>query len=194
MAAALELFAAGGYASVSIDQICADAFVSTKSFYADFASKEELFLSLYDDLFGEAERAVLGAVPPGGGGLSEDERTRARIAAFVHACVDDPRKAKVGFLEAAGLSPTVEQHRRHAHHRFAAYIENFASPRVPTGTLPARRYDRGALAMVGAINEVLVDWVLDPRPDDVEVLIDQVTEVFVLVQRALEPRADDRST
>jgi AcrR family transcriptional regulator len=186
LAAALELFASEGYHSVSVDQICAAAYVSTKSFYADFESKEELFLVLYDQLFREAELAILTAVPPGGGGMLEPERTRRRIAAFIHACVDDPRKAKIGFLEAAGLSPAVEAHRRAAHHRFAAYNENTANPHVEDGTLIARDYKRGALGMVGAINEVLVDWVLDPDPDPVEVLIDQVTDVFLLIQRALE--------
>src|SRR5262245_40922398 len=36
LASALELFSSDGYHSVSVDQICAAALVSTKSFYADF--------------------------------------------------------------------------------------------------------------------------------------------------------------
>src|SRR4029079_3446500 len=104
----------------------------------------------YDSVLQQAQQAVLEAVPPDGGGLSEDERTRARIAAFVHACVDAPRVARVGCLEATGLSPQVESHRRAAHHRFAVFIESFATPLVAGGRLPERNYHRGALAVVGA--------------------------------------------
>ena len=45
---ALTMFAEQGYANTSVEQICAGANVSTKSFYRIFENREDLYLALYD--------------------------------------------------------------------------------------------------------------------------------------------------
>ena len=178
--AALELFTANRYATVTVDLVCQAASVSTKSFYADFANKEELFIELYDELIQRAKEAVLTVDLTG---LGEDARTRARLAAFVHACVDDPRVARICFLEAPGLTAAVDARRRAVHHEFATYVEGLAGPYVAAGRVPpSGQYRLGAVAVVGAINEVIIDWVLDPDPAPVEAVIDGLADFVGLVR------------
>jgi AcrR family transcriptional regulator len=178
--AALELFTAQSYATVTVDLVCQVASVSTKSFYADFANKEELFIELYDELIQRAKDAVLTVDLAG---LDEDARTRARLAAFVHACVDDPRVALVCFLEAPGLTAAIDARRRTVHHEFATYVESLAGPYLAAGRRPpSGHYRLGAVAVVGAIKEVIIDWVLDPDPAPVEAVIDGLADFLALVR------------
>jgi AcrR family transcriptional regulator len=178
--AALELFTANSFGTVTVDLVCQAASVSTKSFYADFANKEELFIELYDELIQQAKDAVLTVDLTG---LDEDARTRARLGAFVHACVDDPRVARICFLEAPGLTPAVDARRRVIHHEFATYVESLAGPYVAAGRRPpSGNYRLGAVAVVGAINEVIIDWVVDPDPAPVEAVIDGLADFIALVR------------
>src|SRR5690242_12783112 len=47
---AFHLFATQSYARTSIEQICQGAHVGFKGFYDEFATKEALFLTLYEEL------------------------------------------------------------------------------------------------------------------------------------------------
>jgi AcrR family transcriptional regulator len=48
MSAGLELFGNEGYAAASIERLCAQAGVSTRNFYEEFASREDLLMRLHD--------------------------------------------------------------------------------------------------------------------------------------------------
>lgn len=43
---------------------------------------------------------------------------RPLVGAFVHGAADDPRVARVAFIEAAGISANVEEHRRRTRNDF----------------------------------------------------------------------------
>src|SRR5262245_15354704 len=109
LAAALELFGTQGYARTSIEQLCQTAGVGTNSFYDLFSSKEDVLSALYDDLTTNLQDAVAGAYLEH---READDPIRPLISAFVHAAADDPRVANVAFVEAAGVSAAMEEHRR----------------------------------------------------------------------------------
>jgi AcrR family transcriptional regulator len=174
---ALELFATQGYAHTPIEQICQNAYVGFKGFYDEFATKEALFLALYDDLLHKVSTAVVDAVDE----LRRSGSTTLRplLDAFVHQVLDDRRVAQILFVEAAGLSPAVEAHRRQAFRRFAAFLEGtyvsggLSHAAEPVAAMNTRRV---ALGVIGGIVEVMVDWLghADPDADDFERLIDDL--------------------
>lgn len=176
---ALELFANQGYANTSIEQICQNAYVGYKGFYDEFETKEQLFVALYDVLIRRVGDAVLEAR---NARQEEPDLLRALLGVFVHEVLRDRRVAQVLFIEAAGLSPTVEANRRRAHGAFAYFISaSYAEGRLPMAVSlegESRRFDtrirRLALGTVGAIAELMVDWLVDPEPDDIEELIDDL--------------------
>src|SRR5438445_1202863 len=57
--AALDAFGTTGYRATSIEQLCADANISTRNFYEEFATREALLVQLHDDLNQRALEAVV---------------------------------------------------------------------------------------------------------------------------------------
>lgn len=180
---ALELFAANGFANTSIEQICQTAYVSTKSFYELFEGKEACFLALYERIMGEvADRvqAQVAASPP------EADRAHALLAAAVHAMVDDPRVARVAFLEWQGLSGLSEQGKIEAQNWGAVFVADELR-RVGADSRAARKrnLDRLAYGVTGAFSEIVLDWLRSPEPHDTEELITDMTDFFELIRKGL---------
>ncbi len=184
--AAREVFGTKGYAAASVEEICRGAYVSLRDFYKEFANREGLLLTMGQDLVVELDQAIAAAdaaLPPGPNILHR--RTRARVPALIHAMVDDPRVARVALVETVGVNPETEALRRQAHRLIADRI---------TGQLSEGLQERGitswqpepdmALALVGAANELVVDWVLSP-PDQRPTVDDLIAAVIKLADRIL---------
>ncbi len=67
--AALVVFAEKGYHAARVDDVCDTAEVSHGTFYLYFASKDDLFATLVDDVVAEM-RDLAGELPPIGGGVT----------------------------------------------------------------------------------------------------------------------------
>lgn len=178
--AALELFGTQGFVRTSIEALCQSAGVGTNSFYELFASKEEVLAELYAGL----TDALLDAVSSSYiAHRSDEEPIEQLVSAFVHGVVDDPRIAQVLFVEAEGVGAAVEERRRSARSKFATGLEavgrdlrdaalGFPAEHISERPGPAPR--RNAVAIVGAIVEMTMDWLHDPQQDPVEDLIADV--------------------
>lgn len=169
-----NLFATQGYARTSIEQICQGAYVGFKGFYDEFATKEALFLALYDELVTRVSRAVSDVATGTEFSVAE---VRPLLEAFVRAVLDDRRVAQILFVEAAGLSPAVEASRRATYRSFADFLLTMWRGSAPVrDRLPAEGFDdhRIPLGMVGAIVEMMVDWLVDSEGEDIRSLIDDL--------------------
>jgi AcrR family transcriptional regulator len=181
--AALELFGTRGYAKTPIELLCHTAGVGTNSFYELFPNKEAVLIGLYDGIAADLRAAVAEAFAAH---HDDPGLIRATVAAFVHGTLDDPRVARVAFVESAGVSAQVEEHRRRARNDFVegllaiGQVIRAAAPRPaapkesaePAQPVPSPR--RNAIAIVGAIIETTLDWLLDPDPDPIDRLIDDI--------------------
>jgi AcrR family transcriptional regulator len=178
---ALQLFATQGYAKTSIEQICQGAYVGFKGFYDEFATKEALFLALYQEQVDRVSTALVAVV-------EDREFTKATVRslldAFVREVIDDPRVGQVLFVEAAGLSPAVEAVRRSTYRSFADMLFEMwvHSPEVRVLAPPPEevRNPRISLGLVGAIVELMVDWLVDPKSEDIGALVDDL-DIFCQV-------------
>ena len=159
LATALELLATKGYQTVSIEQICQTAYVSTKSFYELFDSKEACYLALLTQVSEQIEARMQDVLRGAPSGLDE------LVAAFAHALVDDPRVARVTFGEASGVSRAVERQRR-VNRRWAASF--LASVWQQYGVTPPRRrrldLHRIAIGTIGGMFDLVADWLHDSDP------------------------------
>jgi AcrR family transcriptional regulator len=179
--AALELFGTRGYARTSIELLCQTAGIGTNSFYELFPSKEAVLVGLYDRISGTLRDGVAEAYVSHHG---DPDLIRALVSRFVHEVVDDPRVARVAFIESAGVSAQVEEHRRRTRNDFVDGLQaigrDIRNARTAPGTVdeqerPGPSPRRNAVAIVGAIVETTLDWLLDPHPDPIESLIDDIT-------------------
>lgn len=177
--AGLELFSADGYHRTPIERLCERSHVTTRHFYDLYPGKDEFFRDLLDTLIEDSRRAVLEA-------LQEEfddpvDMVRAGISAFVHSYLDDPRRARVILVEAVGISPEMERHRRELIHSFARIIEERAAEMGRRGLIPERDYSMGSLALAGAVNELMIDWVYSDSPPSRERVIEEIVDLFRLV-------------
>lgn len=180
--AGLELFGTVGYAATSIDTICATAGVSTRNFYDHFSNGESLLIAVYDQIMGEAFDAIAEALPPTG---TIEEQVRAALGAFVEVMLGDDRKARVNFIEVIGVSPAVEARRRQIIRDFAEVVATFARDHMRQGTIPMRETQTGALALVGAVQEVLRDWVTGTDRPPLDPIVEDLVTVFLAVARGV---------
>lgn len=188
LASALEVFGTKGYAASSIEEICRRAYVSSRDFYAEFANREALLNALGEQLTIRIYRALTEVDVPDGP-ATDRPRTRARIAQLVHALVDDPRVARIAIVESVGISQEHESRRRAAHRLYADWIQGYVGAEMTAKGVDERHRRALALALVGAVNELIVDWIHTPEAERIAIdaLIDEITEVAsVLLLRSVD--------
>jgi AcrR family transcriptional regulator len=153
LAAGLELFGTEGWAGATIERLCAQAGVATRSFYEEFASRDLLLLAVYEDVL----RGLIDSVLPTVAAGTPEERIRLGLTGYVGYLTEDPRRARVVHHEIR-LAGTLERQRQRMLTRFAELIGSEAR-------LPRDERSRVlGLALAGAVSEVLVDWVAQPEP------------------------------
>jgi AcrR family transcriptional regulator len=120
---AARLFRERGLEGTSIEQIVSAAGYTKGAFYANFASKEDLFLVMLDEKFA-AELERMDAALSGGGGVPAEE---ARNAAedFIRFAWSDPEWPKL-FFEFTSYASRNEHFRRELAGRYAALRERMA--------------------------------------------------------------------
>jgi len=155
--AALGLFTTVGYRQTKIVQICAEAGVSTRNFYEEFAGKEQLLLTLHDLINSAAldrVRAVLATLD------SDDvvQRISLLLDAFVTSVTADPRLPRLNYVEAVGVSEDLERQHQEWVTRWADFIEAEARHAAANGVAPDRDYRLTAIGLVGAITGLLREW------------------------------------
>jgi AcrR family transcriptional regulator len=155
--AGLEAFGTRGYAATAIEHLCAEAAVSTRTFYEELGSREALLIALHDSINDRAVSAVIDALAT----TAEDDliaRAHAGARAYFRVMTADARFARIAVVETVGVSATVEQARRAALDRFAALIDGEAQRLATRGLLPRRDHSLTAHALVGAILELVNTW------------------------------------
>lgn len=177
--AALEMFATAGFRSTPIELLCERASVSTRSFYEEFESKQDLLIALHDDLNGRVLTAVAEAVV-GADERDVEGRARAGVSTYFSVMMGDRRWARIGLVETVGVSPETEAARQAAIGRFAGLIEAEARRFQELGLAPARDFRLSAIAAVGAIYGLANTWIHDEAWDDhVDDVVEEGTRVIV---------------
>ena len=169
--AGLELFGTEGWSGATIERLCAEAGVATRSFYEEFSSREALLAAVYDDIMSGVLASVLPSVAEPTS--STEERIRAGLAGYVGYLTDDPRRARVAHREVRSAG-VLEQERQAMVLRFADIIAN--ETQLAEGV--SRRVL--GLALAGAVTEVLVDWVAQPEPRPATgPIVDTLVQLYV---------------
>lgn len=175
--AGLDLFGSKGYHSTSVEEICRTAYVSTRNFYEEFENREALLWHLVYQTVGDAYDALRGAGPDGPGEGAAGRGLRDRLGAMVHAFVDDPRRARLVFVECRGMSLMHEYRRRAAQQAFARLLDEILQGRGVYLEVSERTRATLPLALVGAVDLVLSDWVLLPERPNIDELIESLVDV-----------------
>lgn len=171
LTAALELFTSRGYQQSKITELCALAGVSTRNFYEEFASKEQVLLDLHARINTLAMDNVVAILEK----LADaDPVTRIfqLLDAFVASVTSDPRLPRLNYVEAVGVSAELEAQHQEWVDKWAAFIEAEAEHAAEAGLAPRRNFRLTSIALVGAATGLLREW----QAHDPPLPADQVAE------------------
>ncbi|MER6183748.1 TetR/AcrR family transcriptional regulator [Streptomyces sp. NPDC001652] len=173
--AALQLFGdTPGYRNTTVAALSEAAGLSTRQFYEEFRTLEDVLAALHLQVNGWAEEAVLTAVADAES-LPLAERVAAIFRAYAANVTGDPRRVRITFVEIIGVSPRLEEQRLA---RRAGWIDLLcaeANAAVARGEAVPRDYRIPAAAFIGAVNGLLHDW----SAGWVDATLDEVVEELV---------------
>ena len=176
--AMIEAVARHGYWETTLRELVGLAGVSKTTFYDHFESKQDCFLSTFDEISavmrGQVEAAYRSKV-------DFRERLVAALSTFFDLAVETPAAAALGTVDSLTLGVAGVEHRERASETFETMVaqsfEHSPSHReLPPTTVKAvvagirgvtyRRLRRGTQAELPALTETLVDWAIDyQRPE-----------------------------
>ncbi len=185
--AALELYGTDGFLATGVKDVCRQAGLTDRYFYESFSNGGELFIAVFDRIATEllhlvAQRVSEAAPQP-------EAQARAALETFVRALADDPRKARVLFVETAAAGAAVERHVRASVRQFAGLIAATARPYLPEA-VPDVVVHMGALSLVGAIEQVLAEWQDGHLDATIDQIIDYLVDVFLVARSGATGWAD----
>jgi AcrR family transcriptional regulator len=177
--AGLEAFGTQGYAGTTIEGLCARAGVTPRNFYDHFASREDLLVAVYDEVIAGHGAAVQAALDdPSGDDL--EAHVRAGLSAAVRGWAQDERRARIALVEVVGVSERVEAHRLRVIAGYAALLAADGERLAARGLIPRAPGPLAAMALVGAVTQVMTDWQHRPaeRPP-IEAVVEELTRLYV---------------
>ena len=153
LAAMVQAVADKGYARVAVADVIERAGVSRKTFYEQFANKEDCFLAAYDATVDDLLATIDGALEA----LAPDwlAAHRAAVGAYLEALAASPEFAKAFLIEVLGAGAEALDRRAAVQDRFATQLKDVHRrarqdipeiPEVPPHTFRAA---------VGAVNELV---------------------------------------
>lgn len=180
--AGLDVFGTHGYASSSIRTVSAAASLNSRYFYESFSDREDLLYFVYKRIVSEVVAAVVEVTTRE---ETIEQQAYAGLRAAWAILTKDPRKARVLALEVVGVSDRLERFRRENRHAFADILLANAQP--ITGNLLRLDPVLTARSLMGAVLDLLVDWINGDLDATVDEIVDHFTVLFTAVVDAALP-------
>ncbi len=165
--AALNIFSRKGYHDTRMDEIVEEASSSKGSIYFHFPNKEKLFIALVDQFADLLERRVTEAIEQEDKGI---ERVRVALVAVLETFAKYRRPAKILLVQAVGLGSVFEKKRLEVTDRFAELIQTYLNEAIEVGDIPTVDTDVVSHAWMGAIYNVVIQWVYTGEPSQERIL------------------------
>ncbi|MFD4623716.1 TetR/AcrR family transcriptional regulator [Streptomyces sp. NPDC058475] len=175
--AGLQLFGdSPGFRTTTVAALSEAAGLSTRQFYEEFRTLEDVLAALHLQVNDWAEGAALAALADARErDLPLAERATAIFRAYAANVTGDPRRIRITFVEIIGVSPRLEEQRLARRARWVEFICAEADAAAARGEAAARDYRIAATAFIGSVNGLLHDW----RAGWVDATLDEVVEELV---------------
>jgi AcrR family transcriptional regulator len=180
--AGLELFATVGYADTSVRALSAAASLNSRYFYESFASREDLLVHVYERAVQELAIAVIETTAKA---ETIEDQARSGLWAAWRILSQDPRKARILFVEVIGVSERLETLRRRDRHAFAEILLRNAFSLADADIELRVNPVLNARALIAASVELIVDWVYGELDATVEEVVEYLVMLFTTTTYAL---------
>jgi len=181
--AALELFGGEpGYRATTVAALSEAAGLSTRQFYEEFRTLEDVLAALHLQVNDWAQEAVLEAFAESGG-RPLDERITALFRAYAANVTSDPRRIRITFVEIIGVSPRLEEQRLARRARWVDLICAEAAEAAARGEAAPRDYRLAAAAFIGSVNGLLHDWSAGWVDATLDEVVDELVRQLLAILR-----------
>lgn len=190
--AGLEVFATRTFQGTKVRDVCGEAGLTERYFYESFSDKEALLRVL-------ADRIVADFVAAAGPSIALvatdfDAAIRGAMTALVSSLTDDPRRARILFIEVVGVSPTIEDKRRMVISNLVEVIRVAAAQAFGEWVRESVEIELIARALIGAASELLVAHVRGELPLDRDELVLALSRLFLRARPIVVAIAAERAT
>ncbi|MFJ2031253.1 TetR/AcrR family transcriptional regulator [Streptosporangium sp. NPDC087985] len=173
ISAAYTLYADVGFPETTIEKLCTLARISNRAFYECFSGRNELLQAVHDRCVRETLLSVSNSLEqapdtPAG-------RIEAGIAGYIGFVTEDRRRARIMHLEVRRAGDCLTRSRQQALAAFTRIVETNVSD-LPEATKANPHLL--TVGVIGAIQELLIEWVLVDDPPEIDQLISTAVHIF----------------
>jgi AcrR family transcriptional regulator len=174
--AGLEAFGRHGFQSTTVKDVCSEAKLTERYFYESFANREELFAAVYQSCVADLKQrllAVLTANPANAQALAQ-----AGLRLLYQALRDDPRIARVLFLDVLSAHADMDRHSLNALEGFSALLEGYMEALCPQ--LREAKLDPTLIAtgLVGAVVLLVTRWTITGFKEPIDEMVRNSAALF----------------
>ena len=163
--AAFSVFSQRGYRQAGVDEVGRQAETSKGGVYFHFPTKEALFLELLrttaDRLVGKVERSMAPYEDP-------IERADTALRTVLGVFAGHRTMARLFLIDAVGAGSQFQAELQRLHERFAAIISEQLDEAIAVGTIEPVDTDLVGMAWFGALNEVVMRWLMSGQSTRLE--------------------------
>ncbi|MFH9861557.1 TetR/AcrR family transcriptional regulator [Streptomyces sp. NPDC017202] len=192
--AALRLFGGTpGYRNTTVAALSEAAGLSTRQFYEEFRTLEDVLAALHLQVNDRSEEAVVAAFAAARH-LPLAERVAAFFRAYAGSLTADPRRIRITFVEIVGVSARMEEQRLARRARWVELICAEADAAAGRGEAAPRDYRLAATAFIGSVNGLLHDWSAGWVDATLDEVVDELVRQLLGILRPAEwnPRSSPR--
>lgn len=173
ISAAYTLYSDPGFPETTIEKLCTAARISNRAFYECFSGRDELMQTVYDRCVHETLLTVSKSIEQAPD--TPHGRLEAGIAGYIDFVTEDRRRARIMHLEVRRAGDCLITSRQQAQAAFTHIIETNITglPKTPRGNRHLL-----ALGMIGAIQELLIEWMLAEDPPAIDSLTSTIVHIF----------------
>lgn len=173
LGAAYTLFATRGFPNTTIERLCATARISNRAFYECFSGREALLRAVYHRCVDETLQWVTNSISDASAPLQS--RIEVGITAYIDFVTHDPRRARIMHVEVRRSGYLLDAAHQRSVAAFARVIEEVLAEH-PANHPRNRRLL--VLGVIGALQELLIEWVLADSPPATDELACTAVHIF----------------
>ncbi len=186
LATAFELLGTDGWRGTTVRRVCEASRLNPRYFYESFDGLESLLLAVFDELMGQVNALTTAA-------LAEADATpiaqaKAIVGSLMRFVTDDPRRARILFVEALG-EERMGRHRLDTLHATAQVIDGYARRQWGGPTQPDRTTMVAAHLFMGGLSELVIAWLDNKLDGNLDELIDDTAALMVSLMASAAERA-----
>jgi AcrR family transcriptional regulator len=189
MDAAYELMGDEGWSATTVRGVCARAKLTPRFFYESFADLDALAVAVFDEIVEAATARFFAALAEAP--ADPQSRMRAGLDALIGELTDDPRRARITFVEALGCEPLVRR-RLEILDAFAQIAAHEARAAYNPPPEADAFVDLAATMLAGGMAELLIVWTDGRLTQTREQLVEDCIAMFSATAEAAAKVARSR--